>query len=217
MTSTTTSKRRRRALRAAAPAVGLLAAGLLVWQGSYAAFSATTVNQNDAWSTGQLTLTNDGHGNGTAYNATTTATFGEILLVPGQVGTKCITVKNEGNVKGDLRMTRGAIATTGSAVLADQLKLDISTVTVPAGTNVKQDCTGLPAGTTAPVAATVSGFPAAWADAAAAQVTDVAAGDRIAYKITYTFVPTSDNATDNTLATATVTTDFKWEIQSTTP
>ena len=44
--------RRRRALRAAAPVAGLLAAGLLVWQGSYAAFSATTSNTNDAWSTG---------------------------------------------------------------------------------------------------------------------------------------------------------------------
>ncbi len=45
---------RRRAVRAVAPVAGLLAAGLLVWQGSYAAFSATTANTGDAWSTGTL-------------------------------------------------------------------------------------------------------------------------------------------------------------------
>ena len=39
-----TDQRRRRVLRAVAPVAGLLAVGLLVWQGSYAAFSATTNN-----------------------------------------------------------------------------------------------------------------------------------------------------------------------------
>ena len=57
-------QRRRRALRAAAPVAGLLAAGLLVWQGSYAAFSATTDNGSDTWATGSLALTNNG-GTGT--------------------------------------------------------------------------------------------------------------------------------------------------------
>ena len=33
-----------------------LAAGLLVWQGSYAAFSATTSNTDDAWSTGTMEI-----------------------------------------------------------------------------------------------------------------------------------------------------------------
>ena len=57
---------RRRALRAVAPVAGLLAAGLLVWQGSYAAFSATTDNAADAWTTGSLALTNNG--GGTTYS-----------------------------------------------------------------------------------------------------------------------------------------------------
>ena len=51
---------RRRTVRAVAPVAGLLAAGLLVWQGSYAAFSATTVDTGNAWATGQLNLTNNG-------------------------------------------------------------------------------------------------------------------------------------------------------------
>ena len=44
MSSTT----RKRAVRAVAPVAGLLAAGLLVWQGSYAAFSSTTINNDNA-------------------------------------------------------------------------------------------------------------------------------------------------------------------------
>ena len=67
------SDRRRRVVRATAPAAGLLAAGLLVWQGSYAAFSATTTDVNNAWSTGNMVLANNG---GTAtYAASTTATL----------------------------------------------------------------------------------------------------------------------------------------------
>ena len=45
---------RRRAVRAIAPVAGLLAAGLLVWQGSYAAFSATSSNTANAWTTGEV-------------------------------------------------------------------------------------------------------------------------------------------------------------------
>ena len=71
-------QRRRRALRAAAPVAGLLAVGLLVWQGSTAAFSATTDNGSENWATGSLTLTNDG-GTGT-YAASTTAVFNETAL-----------------------------------------------------------------------------------------------------------------------------------------
>ena len=53
-------ERKRHLIRIIAPAVGLLAAGLLVWQGSYAAFSATTVDTNNAWSSGSLVLQNNG-------------------------------------------------------------------------------------------------------------------------------------------------------------
>ena len=52
----TTDRRRRRALRAVTPLAALLIAALLVWQGSNAAFSASTNNTNDTWSTGNLAL-----------------------------------------------------------------------------------------------------------------------------------------------------------------
>ena len=47
-------ERRRRFVRATAPAFGLLAAGLLVWQGSYAAFSATTQDTTNTWGSATL-------------------------------------------------------------------------------------------------------------------------------------------------------------------
>ena len=117
---------RRRAIRAVAPVAGLLAAGLLVWQGSYAAFSANTSNTQDAWDTGQLALTNNG---GTAtYSGTTSALFNGLVagqpennIKIGSTGTKCITVESTGNIAGALKFYRGAISGTNSAALAPQL------------------------------------------------------------------------------------------------
>src|SRR4051794_32088860 len=93
-------QRRRRALRAAAPIAGLLAAGLLVWQGSSAAFSATSTNGPDSWATGSLVLTNNG---GTATYAVDTAGLFDSAgtegnLNQGATGTKCLTVSNDGSI-----------------------------------------------------------------------------------------------------------------------
>ena len=52
-----TVERKRHLIRIVAPAVGLLAAGLLVWQGSYAAFSATTVDTAPCQYDGELAAT----------------------------------------------------------------------------------------------------------------------------------------------------------------
>ncbi len=108
---------RRRAIRAVAPVAGLLAAGLLVWQGSYAAFSATTNNTSDAWDTGSLALTNNG-GTGT-YAGSTTALFNGLVagqpennIKIGSTGTKCITVESTGSIAGALKMYRGTVSGT---------------------------------------------------------------------------------------------------------
>ena len=117
-------QRRRRALRAAAPVAGLLAVGLLVWQGSTAAFSATTDNGSENWATGSLTLTNDG-GTGT-YAASTTAVFNETALkIPTATAvSKCVNVKAGGTTGGTLNFYRGAISGTNSATLAPQIAAD---------------------------------------------------------------------------------------------
>ena len=66
---------RRRVVRSIAPLVGLLAVGLLAWQGSYSAFSATTDNGTEAWTTGQMALVNNG-GTAGSFSGSTAAVFG---------------------------------------------------------------------------------------------------------------------------------------------
>lgn len=71
--------------------VAILATGALIFQASYAAFSSTTRNSGNDWSTGAVTLTNDSAG---------TARFQVTNMVPGQSDTKCITVTANVSVAG---------------------------------------------------------------------------------------------------------------------
>ena len=203
------NKRRRRALRAAAPVAGLLAAGLLVWQGSYAAFSATTQSNADAWSSGSLALTNDG-GTG-VFAGTTTATFNELALKPGSTATKCITVKSTGTAAGSLKMYESALADSAPS-LGGQIQLSI--LAAPVAADVLANCVGFPVvGTTIVSAATpLTTFPGTYATAVGPVA--VAAGPQmVAYQISYTFATTGSTAGDNALQSKTVTAGFTWEIQ----
>jgi hypothetical protein len=203
------TKRRRRALRAAAPVAGLLAAGLLVWQGSYAAFSATTQNNTDAWTSGSLVLTNNG--GGAAYAATTTATFNEVALKPGSVGTKCITVKSTGTSAGSLAFYRSALADSAPS-LGAQIQVTIDAATV--ASDVLVGCAGFPAVGLTNVATGVAltALPTTYATAVGPVA--VAAGTQlVAYRIAWTFASTGSTAGDNALQSKTVTAGFTWEIQ----
>src|ERR1700733_3804817 len=113
------NRNQRRLVRTIAPVAGLLAAGLLVWQGSTAAFNATTNNTGDSWSTGKLKLQNNG--GGTAMAATTANLFAETGIKPGVSGVKCITVESTGSLAGTLKMYRGAITGTNGTNLATAL------------------------------------------------------------------------------------------------
>jgi hypothetical protein len=203
------NKRRRRALRAAAPVAGLLAAGLLVWQGSYAAFSATTQNNTDAWVTGSLALTNDG-GTGT-FLGTTTATFNELGLKPGSSATKCITVKSTGTAAGSLKMYESALADSAPSLGA---QIQLSILAAPVAADVLANCAGFPgAGTTTVATNTpLTTFPVSYA-AAVGPVAVASGPQMVAYQISYTFVSTGTTAGDNALQSKTVTAGFTWEIQ----
>ena len=122
----TADRRRRRALRAVTPLAALLVAALLIWQGSNAAFSATTDNTNDTWSTGNLVLTNNG--GGTVYSGSTAALFTESNRKPGDTGFKCITVHSGGSLAGNLRLYRGAITGTNGAALAAVIDVTVDAV-----------------------------------------------------------------------------------------
>jgi hypothetical protein len=202
------AERKRHLIRIIAPAVGLLAAGLLVWQGSYAAFSATTVDSGNAWAAGSLVLTNNG---GTAtYSAATTATFGGTNLKPGSTGTTCLTVKSTGSAAGTLAMYRSALADSAPS-LGAQIQLTV-TEGVPA-TDVQANCTGFPTTgvTTVATNQALSAFPASFATATG--TTPVAAGTVLeAYKVVWTFVTTGTNPGDTALMGKTVTAGFTWEV-----
>ena len=202
-------ERKRHWIRIIAPAVGLLTAGLLVWQGSYAAFSATTVDTGNTWAAGNLVLTNNG---GTAvYAAATSATFGGANLKPGATGTTCLTVKSTGTAAGTLAMYRSALADSVPS-LGAQIQLTV-TEGVPAA-DVQANCAGFPVAglTTVATNQPLSTFPSSFATATG--TTPVAAGTVLeAYKVVWTFVTTGTNPGDTALMGKTVTAGFTWEVQ----
>ena len=59
--NTPSSRARKIAYYSAGP-LALLVAGGMVWQGSQAAFTASTRNAGNSWSTGNVMLTDDGRG-----------------------------------------------------------------------------------------------------------------------------------------------------------
>jgi hypothetical protein len=187
----------------------MLAAGLLVWQSSYAAFSATTQSNTDAWASGSLTLTNNG---GTAvYAGTTTATFNETPIKPGSTGTKCLTVKSVGTAAGSLHFYRSALADSAPP-LGAQIQLTIDAA--PVASDVLVGCAGFPAVGLTNVVTNVALTGLATTYAGATGPVAVASGTQlVAYRIAWTFVSTGTTAGDNALQSKTVTAGFTWEIQ----
>ena len=204
-----TAEPRRHLIRVVAPALGLLAAGLLVWQGSYAAFSATTVDTTNAWSAANLVLTNNG---GTAaYSASTTAAFGGVNLKPGTTGTQCLTVKSVGSSAGTLAMYRSALTDTVPS-LGGQIQLTVTEAVTAA--DVLSNCTGFPVAGVTTVATNqpLTTFPTTFATATG--TVGVATGTVLeAYKVVWTFVSTGTTAGDSALMGKTVNAGFTWEEQ----
>ena len=211
---------RRRAVRAVAPVAGLLAAGLLVWQGSYAAFSATTTNQQDSWASGQLVLKNNGVG--TTYSATTaTPVINATNIQPGaSTFVRCITVESSGTLAGTLKFYRGAITDVNTLAptfnLSDAINVKVDAAAVTAVQTVDPSCTAgagtvsFPGAPTAILPATaLSSLPTSYATATTSVA--VAAGtQRVAYRLTWSFPST---ANDNSYQAASTKADLNWEIQ----
>ena len=205
-------QRRRRVLRAVAPVAGLLAAGLLVWQGSYAAFSATTDNTKDAWTTGNLTLTNNG-GVNNGFGGTTPALFGETGIKPGSTGAKCITVDSAGSLPGALRLYRGAITGTNGANLAAALTLTVDAMPVSAGStlDVASNCSGYAGGTGGALyAGALGSLGTSYGAVSGTNVTLTGGGERVAYRIGWSLPST---VTDNTLQSSSAVATLNWEVQ----
>ena len=210
---------RRRTVRAVAPVAGLLAAGLLVWQGSYAAFSAQTTNQSDAWATGNLVLTNNG-GAGATYAGSTSALFSLSSLKAGDSGAKCITVDSSGSLAGTLKLFSGAISDVNvgnpTSNLSGKLNLVVTAAALASGESVDASCavgTGtvaFPTSATAVYSGNLAGLGTSYASAASTGMTVAGgSGKRVAYKIAWSFDP----SINNTYQSASTTADLVWEIQ----
>ena len=203
----TSDRRRRRAMRAATPLAALLIAALLVWQGSNAAFSATTDNTANAWSTGQLALTNNG--GGTTYAGSTTGVFAETNLKPGDTGAKCITVESTGTLPGDMRFYRGAVSGTNSAALSAVIDVTVDAVAVASSTNVQANCTGYTGGTSGAVYnGTLNGMSTTYAGAGGTSVALAGGTERVVYRIGWTINSSAGNSVQSSSAVA----DLVWEV-----
>jgi len=178
--------------------VALIASGLLVSNASYSAYSASTTNPANNWTTGTLGLTDDD---------ANTALFTATGLVPGSTATKCIAVTSSSTVPTTIKL----YGTSPSTTLALSSYIDL-VVTLGAGGS-SSTCTGFVAdatnpnvftGTLASLGTTATGFSnglGVWAPAGAGTKT---------YKIQYTV----NSAAPNTTAGGTASIGFTWEAQT---
>jgi len=97
------SVRFRRIVSLSAAPIAVLLAGVMVWQGSNAAFSSSTHNDGNNWSTGSVSLSDDAAG----------AMFNVHNLVPMQTGSKCIVVTANSSVPGVVNLYTGQLAANG--------------------------------------------------------------------------------------------------------
>ncbi|MGF9660799.1 hypothetical protein AAIH25_02885 [Arthrobacter crystallopoietes] len=199
----TPSARARKIAAFGAAPVAVLAAGAMVWQASNAAFTATTQNSGNSWSTGSVYLTDDDNG---------VAAFTADNIVPGQTGERCIVVTSNSNVPGAVRpYTEHLVPSRG---LEDRIHIDL----VMGTGGSFNDCAGfqetaneIPEMTLAELAAANTDFEsggAAWETAGNP-------GENRTYKATWRFDTTGMTQEQiNALQGSQVSIDLIWELQS---
>ncbi|MDQ6641844.1 MAG: CalY family protein [Actinomycetota bacterium] len=192
-----TFSRNKRLAAAAAIPVAVIASGVMVWQSTYSAFSATTSNPTNNWASGTVALSDDD---------SNTAMFTATALKPGSTGTKCIAVTSTGSLPAAVKLYGTSYATTNG--LASNLN-----ITVDEGTGgTFASCAGFTStsniytGTLASFGTTKTNFATGvgtWTPTGTASETK-------SYKITYTLsASTPDTAQGGTAAMG-----FTWESQN---
>ena len=201
------SVRFRRIVSLSAAPVAVLLAGLMVWQGSNAAFSSHTRNVGNSWETGSVALTDDDGG---------LAMFNVTNATPGDSETKCIQVTASSGVPGVV-MTH--IEDLGANGLQDYITLKMERGT---GGGFG-DCTGFTPNV-APNAthafATLSTLSTTAFDYATGVLpwvtTGEAAGESMSYRFTWVFDTTGLNQAEiNALQGQATSATIAWELQNT--
>jgi hypothetical protein len=191
---------------------GLLAAGLLVWQGSYAAFSATTTNAANNWAAGSVSLIND---SGAAMFTTTAVTPAGATdaktLKPGDVRINCIKVTNNGTLAGPVKLYVPTGTYSQTNALGDNL-----TVTVEEGTGTATTAFGNCLGFTSTATIVPGSTLTALAAASTTYGTGVGSAGALAVNGVryYRFTTTVNSLAPNTVQSGTATATFQWEIQA---
>lgn len=182
--------------------IAIVAAAAMVWQSSYAAFSGTTRNSGNNWSTGSVALTDDDAGS---------ARFQATNLVPGATDTKCIAVTANANVPGVVK-AYAVNPITSAAKLEDHIKVSVQ---YGAGGGFGS-CDGFTLGGTSIPEITLSGLAAYNSYANGAGNWAVTAGAQTrTYKITWTFDPSGLSQTQlDGLQGSQTGIDLQWELQS---
>jgi hypothetical protein len=182
--------------------IAIIAAGAMVWQSSYAAFSGTTRNSGNSWSTGSVALTDDDTGS---------ARFQATGMVPGSTETKCIAVTANATVPGVVKAY--AINPVASAAgLQDYVKVSVRHGSgggfgtcdgfVSAGISIPEMSL-----TTLATYSSYANGAGGWAVAKGSQTRT--------YEITWRFDPSglTQSQLDNLQGTSTGI-DLQWELQS---
>lgn len=201
------SVRTRKIAALTAGPIAILIAGGIVWQGSQAAFTATTRNSGNAWSTGQVALTDDDAG---------VAGFTVENLVPGQTGQKCLVVTSQSSVPGEVRTYVQNLSTS-----AQGLETHI-TFKVERGTGgTFNDCTGFvpgPGGLPAQPLSVLNSVNHDYATGGAPWATTGTAGEKTTYRGTWTFDKgTMTQSQIDALQGSRTSVDLVWELQSAEP
>ncbi|QGQ18332.1 hypothetical protein GC089_02470 [Cellulomonas sp. JZ18] len=196
----------RRAVALAAAPVAVLAAGALVWQSSTAAFTATTRNAGNAWSTGQVTLTDDDQGR---------AGFTVTNVVPGQSGERCIVVTSGATVPGEVRAYVQNLSASGAG-LQDRIFLQVER-----GTGGSfESCAGFTPQVSTPTHP-LSVLGTQWnsyATGGASWTTQGTPGESTTYRGTWRFDTTGMTQQQvDSLQGSQVSVDLVWELQSNDP
>lgn len=178
---------------------GIVASSLIMWRSSDAAFTATTSNGSDSFSTGSVVI---------ADNDSGTALFNLTNMKPGATGSACIRVTYSGTLAAAVKLYASAAATTNALSSYITLQIEESTGN---GTTTFPSCAGLGA-----VATLFNSTMASFGSSNATYATGVSswapsgAASRD-YRITYTLSDTAPNGTMSSTASMTLT----WEAQNT--
>jgi len=196
-----TNTRLRTVAKWSAVPVGLIVSAALVWQASYSAFSATTVNPGNSWATGTVVLSDD--------DASNTAMFTATVLKPGSTGEKCILVTSSGTLASTVKL----YATSPSTTLALNTYIDV-VVTQGTGATFAGGCGSFVADAGAPntFTGTLAAFGTTYTTFANGLGTWAPAAGTVtkAYKVSYTV----NAATPNSAQGGTAAVGFTWEAQN---